>query len=98
MKSKILVFFFLVFIPLKSYAENLQIQSKEILLDKNSQITIFKKEVYIKTQSGNVIKSDYAEYDKRKGYVILKNNVTALDKNKNTIASEHAEYLSLIHI
>mgnify|MGYP007000273527 CR=1 len=45
-------------------AENLNIQSPSITIDKDRKITIFKDGVVATDINNNVLKSDYAEYDK----------------------------------
>lgn len=47
------------------FAENLNITSKTIFVDKKTEVTIFEKEVLIKDDKNNVIQSDYAEYNKK---------------------------------
>ena len=49
-----------------SSAENLVIEAKNISLDKNKETSIFEKEVIVKTDDNKIIKSDYAEYNKKK--------------------------------
>ena len=73
-------------------AENLLIQAKNISLDKNKEISIFEKKVIVKTEDGKVIKSDYAEYNKKTNYLLLKNNIIAVDKKNNRIEADKAEY------
>ena len=92
MKNKLIVLFSIFFLSLKANAENLLIQSKNISIDKKKALTIFKKDVFIKTQDGNEINADMAEYDKNKGFLKLKDNIIAVDVNKNTIETNYAEY------
>ena len=72
MKNKILII--LVFLLSCSIlkAENLLIESKNIRLEKKGEISIFENDVVITTSENNIIKSDYAEYDKKKRIIILK--------------------------
>ena len=58
--------FFLFFSNYVNGAEKISIQSKNISLDKNKEISIFEEDVVITTVDGNTLKSDYAEYDKKK--------------------------------
>ena len=74
------------------HAEELVIQSKNITLEKDNQVSIFENEVEIITSDQNIIKSDYAEYDKTIGFIKLKNNIVAKDKDNNIIKSDYAEY------
>ena len=55
-----------------SSAENLVIEAKNISLDKNKETSIFEKEVIVKTDDNKIIKSDYAEYNKKKKLSIFK--------------------------
>ncbi|MDC1092674.1 LPS export ABC transporter periplasmic protein LptC [Pelagibacteraceae bacterium] len=92
MKSKIILTFLFVFFCKSVFAQNLNIKSKNITLDKKREISIFKNEVVIKTLDNNIIKSDYAEYNKKQKIIILKNNITAIDNQNNIIKTNYAEY------
>ena len=92
MKNKFLVFFILIFFSSILKAENLLIESKKIILEKQKEFSIFEGDVVITTADNNIIKSDYAEYDKKKGIIILKKNVHAIDNKKNEISSNYAIY------
>ena len=77
MKNKFLYLIALfVLISFELLAENLNIKSKNITVDKKSSVTIFKDEVYIEDEKKNIIKSDYAEYDKKKIQSNLKTMLT----------------------
>ena len=91
MKNK---FYVILFMLLSSslLAENIQIQSKNITIDKNKETTIFEKEVFIKTEDNYTIIADFAEYDKKNGLIKLKKNIRATDKENNSILTESAEY------
>ena len=59
------------------FAENVVIKSKNISLDKDKKVSIFKNNVHGKNSKITIIiKSDYAEYDKQNGIIKLKNNIT----------------------
>ena len=92
MKNKLPLFFFFLFFSSKVFAENIFIESKNISLDKNTQISIFENEVKVKTEDGYIINGDLAEYDKKKGILIIKKNITAFDKKNNTIKTNFAIY------
>ena len=92
MKNKFLVFFILIFLNSILKAENLLIESKKIILEKQKEFSIFEGDVVITTADNNIIKSDYAEYDKKKGIIILKKNIRAVDNKKNEIDSNYAIY------
>jgi len=88
-------FFFLIFFFFFSsnlYAENLKIQSKNISIEKDNKVSVFKGEVLVKTEDGNTINSEYAKYNKELGFIELKTNVQAKDKKNNIIKAEYAEY------
>ena len=92
MKNKFtyILFFFLLNSTL--LAENIEIKSKNITLDKDKKVSIFKDDVQITTEDNKIIKSDYAEYDKENGIIKLKNNITAIDQENNIIETNYAEY------
>ncbi len=92
MKNKFLFFFILIFFSSILKAENLLIESKKIILEKQKEFSIFEGDVVITTADNNIIKSDYAEYDKKKGIIILKKDVLAIDNKKNEISSNYAIY------
>ena len=66
MKNKLLFIILLFIFNFKEsvMAENLNIQSSSITIDKDRKITIFKDGVVATDINNNVLKSDYAEYDK----------------------------------
>lgn len=87
-----LIVFFIVFQHTNLIAENLNITSKNISIDKNSQISIFENEVIIKDEKNNTIKSNYAEYNKKLNLITLKDNVIAEDALGNIFKSTGALY------
>ena len=102
MKNKITILIFLLFFSQHLLASNLNIQSKEIFIDKKTKTTIFKKEVVAVDEKNNVFKGDYAEYKKNlkllkskgptiietsEGYVLTGSNVIFDNKN-NLITSD----------
>ncbi len=91
MKNKFFIFLLLFFISSKLFAEDMLIEAKNITLDKENEITIFKEEVLVKT-ADKEITSDYASYNKKTGQLILKSNISATDKLKNQIKTDYAEY------
>ena len=92
MKNKYIIFLFVFFFSKVSLAENLNIEAKNIILDKNKELTVFEEEVKIKTEDKSTIKSDYAEYNKKKGFIILKDNIVYKDIKNNLIKTNYAEY------
>ena len=87
---KILIFIFISNPAL--FAENLNITSKSIFVDKKTETTIFEKEVVIKDNKNNIIQSDFAEYNKKLNLIGLKNNVIATDADGNIFKTNVAKY------
>ena len=56
----------------QALSEELFIQAKNILLDKDKKISVFENEVIVKTEDGYVIKSNFAEYNRDKGILVLR--------------------------
>ncbi len=91
MKSKIYIFLFIFQFFSNAFAENLQIQAKNITLDKDKVTTVFENDVVVKTKN-KIIRSQYVKYNKKVGLLILKNNIVAEDNNNNIITAENAEF------
>ncbi len=92
MKSKVLIVLSSIFFSTVLFAENILIESKNITLDKEKKISIFKNDVIVTTEDKNKIKSDYAEYSKVKGILKFKQNIIAVDNQNNIIETNYAEY------
>ena len=92
MKNRFLIFFFTFFFVSNIQAQNLEIESKEIILNKENSTSIFKNKVKIKTIDGKIIKSNFAEYNKNLGFLKLRNNILVIDEKNNTIKADYAEY------
>ena len=93
MKNKFLIIFVLTFCQITNLlAESLNITSKNISVDKKSEVTIFENEVLIKDTKNNTIQSEYAEYNKKLNLITLKKNVLAKDSKGNIFESDDAEY------
>ena len=92
MKSKILLIIFTFFFNQILIAENIKISAKNITIDKNKKTSIFENEVSVLTAEGDVIKSDFAEYNKDNGILILKNNISLNDKYNNILTTNYIEY------
>ena len=92
MKSKFFYILLFFFYFTQTFAENINIQAKNISIDKNREVSIFENEVKVITNNGITIKSDYAEFNKKLNFLTLKNNITAIDKNQNEISAEYAEF------
>ena len=91
MKSKNFIYLFTFLFFSNAFAENIQIQAKNITLDKDKVTTVFENDVIIKTED-KIIKSQYLKYNKKIGLLILKNNIIAEDNDNNTITAENAEF------
>ncbi len=92
MKNKFFIIFFTLFCNALVKAENLQINAKNITLDKKNNKTIFENKVRVKTKDDIIIESEFVEYDREKGFLIIKKNIQVNDKNNNTIKTNYAEY------
>ena len=90
MKNKFLIIL-LIFLTGNSFAENLFITAENISLDKNKNLSIFEKNVIVKTKNKE-LKSDYAEYDREKGFLTLKDNISIIDEKKNILLTNQAIY------
>ena len=66
MKNKFLIFIIYSLLFSSLCAENLNIQSKKISIDKKNEISIFEGDVIVKTDNQSKIKSEYAKLDKNK--------------------------------
>ena len=65
MKNKTFIIILLfIFFSQQLMAENLNIKSKNISIDKDTKLTIFKNEVVAKDIKNNVLKTEYAEFYK----------------------------------
>ena len=62
--NSFIIFFLLIFFP-NLYAENIQIEAKNILIDKNQETSVFKDNVVVKVD-GKIIQSDNLKYNKKK--------------------------------
>ena len=92
MKNSCLALIIFILICSSLRAENLLIESKNITIDKKNEISIFKDDVLVITAEKNEIKSDYAEYNRKKGFIKFKNNIVAKDSSNNIIKTNSAEY------
>ena len=88
MKNKILITVFFLLVNNILSAENILIESKNIILNKDKNTSIFENEVIIKTDNNYTIKSDYAEYNKLDKFIILKKKIKAVDNINNIIESQ----------
>ena len=91
MKSKLYIYLFTFLFFSNAFAENIQIQARNITLDKDKVTTVFENDVVVKTKN-KIIRSQYLKYNKKIGLLVLKNNIIAEDNDKNTITAENAEF------
>jgi LPS-assembly protein len=70
----------------------LLIEAKNISIDKNKEVTVFKNQVLVKTDKNHTIESELAEYDKIKGIIKFNENVKLTDDKNNIITTSAAEY------
>ena len=90
MRSKYLIVLFFIFLCTKALGQSIQIQSKNITINKNNETTIFENEVVVKTEN-KTITSDFVKYDKKKRFLIFRKNIVAKDKYNNIIEADYAE-------
>ena len=76
------------------FAENIFIEAKNISLDKEKEVSIFRNDVTVKTIDKKIT-SQYAEYNKVIQEIILKDKIIAEDKFGNIIKADYAEYNNL---
>mgnify|MGYP001425539724 FL=1 len=108
MKNKVLIFIITIIFFQPLLAENLNIQSSSISIDKISKLSIFKDNVTVVDTKGNILKTNYAEYDKKnellkskgktsiqtsEGYFLTSTNIT-FDNIKKIIRSEEPTILN----
>ena len=97
MKNKFFIIIFLVSLFSRLIAEEINIEAKNITIDNNQQLTIFKDNVIVKNINQQIT-SNYAEYDKKNQELVLKNNIFAEDNFDNIIKAEHAQYNNIKNI
>lgn len=83
------IFFALIFFSNSLFAENLNIQSKNISIDKSSKLTVFKNEVVAKDNKGNEFQTNYAEYDKNFSLLKSKGETTILTSEGFLVSGEN---------
>ena len=93
MKNKFILIIFLILLSSNLKAENVQIEAKNITIDKDQETTIFENDVTVTTKN-KTIKSDLVKFNKLKGHLILEKNIKATDFKKNFIKAQYAEYFT----
>ncbi len=89
MKNKFFTILIFIFFFQPLMAENLNIQSSEISIDKKSRLTIFKGNVVATDHKNNVLKSDYAEYQKDLNFLKSKGTTTILTSEGYLLSGEN---------
>ena len=75
MKNKIFILL-LVFFFKPLLADTLNIKSATISIDKKTKLTQFKNNVVAKDEENNILKTEYAEYNKEKNILVTKDQTT----------------------
>ena len=73
-------------------AENLNIKSTNITIDKNTEITIFKDSVVATDPENNIFKTDYAEYKKDLKFLKSKGKTTVLTSEGYFLSGENITF------
>ena len=104
MRNNLFLILVLIFFANPLFAENLNIKSTNISIDKKSKKTIFENNVIATDVNNNVFQTDYAEYDKdnnfleskgttdittSENYTLTGTNII-FDSNRNLITSKEA--------
>ena len=89
MKNRFLTIFFAIFFFQPLMADNLNIQSSEISIDKKSRLTIFKGKVIATDNKNNIFKSEYAEYKKDLKFLKSKGKTTIITSEGYSVSGEN---------
>ena len=89
MKNNIFFLLFSIFFFQSSLAENLNIQSSKISIDKKTKLTTFKDNVVAKDEKNNIFKTNYAEYKKDLKLLESKGNTTIQTSGGFLISGEN---------
>ena len=92
MKNKFIIIIFLTFLFKPLLAENLNIQSLNISVDKKSKKTIFKNDVIVTDVDNNIFKTQYAEYDKNQKLLISKGTTSILTSEGYLVSGKNNGY------
>ena len=92
MKNSFFIILAILFFTEFSLAENLDISAKKITVDKKDETTIFENDVVIKDKKNNIIKANYAEYNKKNKTFFLKKYFEVIDKLGNTYIGVNANF------
>ncbi len=77
------------------FAENLNIQSLSISIDKNSKVSIFKNEVIASDEKNNILKTNYAEYNKDLEILKSIGETTIITSEKYTLSGNNITFNNL---
>ena len=89
MKNNFIYTIFFVLFFKQVYAENLNIKSSSISIDKKSKITIFENDVVASDSKNNIIKTEIAEYDKVQNIFLSKGDTTLTTSEGFTLIGEN---------
>ena len=64
MKNSFIIIIIFFYFCTTAIAENLNIQSSNISIDKKTRLTLFKGEVVVTDEYKNTLETNYAKYDK----------------------------------
>ncbi len=92
MKNKFIIIIFLTFLFKPLLAENLNIQSLNISVDKKSKKTIFKNDVIVTDVDNNIFKTQYAEYDKNQKLLISKGTTSILTSEGYLVSGKNITF------
>ena len=88
MKNKFILYFIFTIIFQPLLAENLNIQSQQITIDKKTKITIFKDQVIARDQNNNQLSTELAEYNKEMELLNSIGPTTVITENNFIIKGE----------
>ena len=89
MKNNFIYTIFFVLLFKQVYAENLNIKSSNISIDKKSKITIFENDVVASDSKNNIIKTEIAEYDKVQNIFLSKGDTKLTTSEGFTLIGEN---------
>ncbi len=92
MKNKFLSVFIAIIFFQPVLAENLNIQSSEISIDKKSRLTVLKGNVIATDPKNNIFKTEYAEYNKDLKFLKSKGKTTILTSEGYLLTGTEIEF------
>ena len=92
MKNSIFNILVFLFFSTLSTADELDIKSKKINIDKKTKITIFEDEVLVKDELNNSFSADYVLYNRESNFLELKGNILSKDSSGNVFKTSKATY------